>query len=100
MELNISHDDYKAYLNLLIKATFKILPLYEENNPFLHEYIDSLIFEINGAKKVLVEFDGALFVKLLSILSQLTEEIKVEDNHKFIRKTILTTTREISDYIK
>jgi hypothetical protein len=115
MKYDISKSDYKAYLNSLIKETFKILPLYEEKiqslseeniclyeekGQHLNSFIRSLLFEVNGAKKVLINFDGALLVKLLNVLTELQVEITNDDNHAFVRKTVLTTTREMSDYLK
>lgn len=115
MKYDISHEDYKAYLNSLVKETFKILPLYEEKiqalgdeditlyeqrNQHLSSFIRSLLFEVKGAKKVLANFDGVLLVKLLNVLTGLQEETNNENNHAFVRKTVLTTTREISNYIK
>lgn len=38
-----------VYINNLGKSIFKILPLKEEHNKGLNEYIDSLLIQMNGA---------------------------------------------------
>jgi len=37
------------FLNMLINLVYKILPLKEEQNPYLNDYLDSLIIQLKGA---------------------------------------------------
>lgn len=39
----------KVFIDHLGNSIFKILPLREESNAGLQEYIDSLLFQLNGA---------------------------------------------------
>lgn len=59
----------KDYLNYLIDCIFKILPLKEEENIGLTEYIDSVIIQFIGAKDVYVDlYNNQKYMSILNIL--------------------------------
>jgi len=59
----------KEYLNYLIDSVFKILPLKEEENIGLNEYIDSLIIQVIGAKANYGDLNkNQKFMSILNIL--------------------------------
>lgn len=46
----------KLQLEHLISKIFKILPLKESNNSNLYDYLDSVIIQLEGARKTCIEF--------------------------------------------
>ena len=87
--------DYQEYLTDLKGAIFKILPLYEESNDYLIEYIDNVIDEVIYVKVVIDELPHAVwYVKTLSNLTSL--RVKANgDNHNSVKKKVLNTVNII-----
>jgi len=107
MNKGLSEKDYREYLIGLISSIFKILPLYEEKNEHLKDYIDSLVnFELYGIKSEIEELPYHIWYQktlgtLRGIEKQLIElsDPSVPENHKRIRREILKTTGLIDKQI-
>lgn len=65
---------FKNYLSNLVNQFFKILPIRENEEPSLNEYMKNLQVELIGAKGliVLLKNDGQ-YVKLLAILQYMID---------------------------
>lgn len=106
----LKRSEYITYLNDLIPAVFKILPLYEEemNNEerYLDDYINSLIrYKILGLKDCFEEDDinkwyQETIVVLTSMRKIISEEEYSERNRLEIRKEMFKLTNMISKHIK
>lgn len=78
-----------SYLHTLKNRLFRILPEYEENNHTLPVYIESLLFEINGLQKVVInESYNHVFVTILGVLKSLQDEVTYEGRHKVIKREV------------
>ncbi len=96
--LNIS--EYLDYLLTLQDSIFKILPLYEEKNEYLIDYIEEVIDEIVYIKAIINELPhGYWYAKTLSNLESLLQKV-TEDNHAIVKKKVLNTTNLISKEIQ
>ena len=63
------------YLEGLINDVFKILPLYEEESFTLPQYIDSLIYELQGFQELFDQIGTSPeFVSMISILERVAED--------------------------
>lgn len=97
----IAKREYVDYLHSLIDSIFAILPLYEEQNEHLTEYIESVYFKVSNVKEIVKELDnGAWYVETLGVLNGLIKECTKEDNKNFIRKTVFGTIDVIENQIK
>jgi hypothetical protein len=83
---------FKEYVEKLIDRTYKILPLYEEENEGLSKNIQSLLFELNGLPYVV---DGVLdsdYIILLATLESIYDETIVHTNdeeaHSLIKREV------------
>jgi len=67
----ISEQLCENYMSILIDGIFKILPLKEENNPTVEEYISSLISEMVGFKNIVdvINNDGRYLKVICSLES-------------------------------
>lgn len=85
---------FKEYINKLTDRTFKILPLFEENNVGLTLYIKSLIFELNGLPHVINDLNNldSEYISLLATLESLYDEAVLnnddEKTHSLIRREV------------
>jgi len=85
----ISEKDYREYLIGLKNMTYKILPLYEEQNPHILDYIDSVCTEIKGLKNLIENLPyGIWYVKTLATLEALKIESGMMDQKKKIKKEV------------
>jgi hypothetical protein len=66
----------KDYYNSLIGKVYKLLPMFEKNNPTIEQYFKNLIIELSGADKVFMEKKE--FLELVNIL----EGMMLIDSHK------------------
>jgi len=97
----VSLKDYMDYLVFLRKSIFKILPLYEENNKYLIEYIDDAIIDVMYVKDIIEELPyGAWYVQTLDSLKVLRDEVTKENNHKKIKKRVLSTGNLVKHQLK
>jgi len=97
-------EDYREYLiNRLIPSIFKLLPLYEEENKFLRERIDSLLnFELFGLSETIGDLPktgwyGETVNTLRGIEKQLRDNVefrnpKVKANKDRFRREIFKMT--------
>lgn len=87
--------DYQEYLTDLKSAIFKILPLYEEDNEYLIDYIDDVIDEVIYVKVIISELPHSVwYVKTLTNLTSLKVKI-TSDNHTAVKKKVLNTINMI-----
>lgn len=86
----INYKEYTDYLMTMQKSIFKILPLYEENNVYLNEYVKDLYDEIDNVLETIESMpNGAWYFTSKSALKILINEVRLEDNHKSIKKKVL-----------
>lgn len=98
---NVSLDDYYNYLKTLQKSIFKILPLYEEENLYLCDYIDRTIDKVIYVKEIIDPLPhGGWYADTLSNLRQLEALSKHNGNHKKIKQITLESTGLIEAQIK
>lgn len=85
----------KSYFLEFKNNIFKILPLYEENNPYLCSYIDSLLFELNGVCEVYKQLkNNKNYISLCAILESLYDEALVMDeNHEIVKREVFKCIR-------
>lgn len=81
---------FNNYLEMTKSRVFKILPLLEENNEGLYQYIDSLLFELYGIQYVIKDVKGSYpYLSVLATLeSMLDETITNNREHLFIRSEV------------
>ena len=95
----ITEQEYREYLIVLISLVWKILPLYEEKNEHLIDYIDSVCTEVKGIKKIIGDLPSKVWHdRALAILEQLKEEVQL-DQHKKIKKETFKITGMIDKQI-
>lgn len=95
----ITEKEYREYLIVLIPLVWKILPLYEEKNEHLVDYIDSVCTEVKGIKKIIGDLPSKIWHnRALAILEQLKDEVLV-DQHKKIKKETFKVTAMIDKQI-
>ena len=100
-DYNVSLNDYMSYLKTLQKSIFKILPLYEEDNMYLCDYIESTIDKVIFVKEIIEPLPhGDWYVDVLGNLKHLESLSKLSDSHKKIRKIMFESTGLIEDQIK
>lgn len=107
MNRQFTEKDYREYLIELIPSIFKILGLYEEENEFLLDYIDSLLrFELYGASESIGELPkskwyGKTTNKLEGIELHLRNGSNPDDteDHRKIKREVLGITNLIDRQI-
>lgn len=100
-DYKVSINDYMDYLKILQKSIFKILPLYEESNKYIADYIEDTIDKVIYVKEIIEPLsNGSWYIEILSNLKKLRILVEVEGQHKKIRKTIFESTNLIESYIK
>lgn len=86
----INYKEYVDYLTTMQKSIFKILPLYEEHNAYLNEYVKDLYDEINNVLETIDCMpNGAWYCTSRATLKILRQEVCLKDNHKSIKKKVL-----------
>ncbi|RKJ73017.1 hypothetical protein D7X33_20975 [Butyricicoccus sp. 1XD8-22] len=96
----LTSNEYVDYLLTLQDAIFKILPLYEEGNEYLIDYIEETIDEVVYVKTIIEELPrGYWYTKTLSNLESLLQKV-ADDNHAIVKKKVLNTTNLIGKEIK
>lgn len=97
MSSKLSVGKLQHYFNAnLIDKVFKILPLYEEENEGLSIYISSLCTDIRGLDEdVPDDLDG--YVSLVSIISELKNEVKLEDNQPKIKREVFSAINLVKE---
>lgn len=74
-EISIPKNLVNNYCKNLINMFYKILPMKENGENTLDTYMESLMFELIGAKGVMVALrDDALFLSLMAILQGMIEQ--------------------------
>lgn len=90
----------RDYLENLIDCIFKILPLKEEENLGLVDYIDSIIIQIIGSKNVYVElYSNQKYLSILNVLYYLkNNEFTLKQCKREVFKCTNILTRILSTY--
>ena len=97
---NISERDYRNYLIQLKDRVWKILPMYEEKNETIEEYINSVSFELMGLRGIIGELPhGIWYVKSLATLEQLKVEVLLIGKQKTVKKEIFKILNTIDKQI-
>lgn len=96
----LTEKDYRNYLIDLKNRVFKILPLYEEKNDCLTEYIESVCFELYGLRTLIGDLPhGLWYVKSLATLEQIKIETSVFGQNKMMKKEIFKILNTIDNQI-
>lgn len=78
--MQISSVSVTNYLDSLVNKFFKILPMREESEPSLYEYVISLQRELIGFGSMVVDVGSdKLFVSILSVLQFFIDNVSSED---------------------
>ncbi|MCP1159440.1 hypothetical protein [Bacillus infantis] len=64
----------EKYIATLKNKVYKILPLFEESNSGLPQYLDSLIFEIYGLQYLVNEEEHHILISLICILEHFYDD--------------------------
>lgn len=97
---NISEKDYRNYLIQLKDRVWKILPMYEEKNETIEDYIESVSFELFGLRKLIGDLPhGIWYVKSLATLKQLKVEVALIDRQRIVKKEIFKILNTIDKQI-
>ena len=100
-DYKVSINDYIDYLKILQKSIFKILPLYEEDNKYLTDYIEGTIDKVIYVKEIIEPLpNGNWYVETLGNLKKLRNLAETEGQHKKIKKTMFESTNLIESHIK
>ena len=98
IDYKISISDYKIYLINLRSSVFKILPLYEDGNKFLDQYICDVIKEVVKFKEMSHHIPNTKeidwYIKIILTLEVIKDEVKTE-KHSQIKKKVLFITNKI-----
>lgn len=90
----IPKENYINYFERLIGKTYKILALKEEECPTLNIYIESLLYELIGQKKVTYQLrDETSLITIISLL----EQLKYEDEHIIIKQKVFKIIKLIKN---
>lgn len=103
MKTYLDKREYDEYLAHMIDAIFQILPLFEEENPYLEEYVDSLLeFEIKGATALQDMKKEKWFPIVITTLTSIHRKIKhnEEIKHKQLRREIFKLTNLLDNFRK
>lgn len=91
---NIALETYKEYLVDIQKMVFKILPLTEEGNEYIYEYVDLVILEIAGMSSEIVDLPhGQWYARSLSLLKGLYEHVELLGDERDVKKTKKVTLK-------
>lgn len=96
----LTEKDYRNYLIDLKNRIFKILPLYEEENECLTEYIDSVCFELYGLRRLIGDLPHSIwYIKSLATLEQMKIESNSFGQNKKMKKEIFKVLNTIDNQI-
>lgn len=87
------------YLKASINNTFKILPLYEEENENVGDYINSLVSEMNGLLDGEYLSSSVSYLSYLATLKGLESQAKKADNQKVVKREVFKCLNIINKII-
>lgn len=74
-DIRLPKDLVNNYCQNLVNMFYKILPMKENKEETIQTYMESLMFELVGAKGVMVALrNDALFLSLISILQSMIDQ--------------------------
>lgn len=76
------------YLDSAVDSIFKILPLYEENNETLDDYVDSLILELRGFVSEYGSVGTIEYISIISTLNGIRKIIDEKGNQPKVRREV------------
>lgn len=86
----------KRYLQGTVDKVFKILPLYEENNPTLKEYINSLIIELKGFVAVYGSVGIEEYITVIATLQGLQSIIDSKGNQPVVKREVFKSIEMVN----
>lgn len=93
--------EYSDFLERITSSIFKILPLYENENPYLPEYIESLRdFDIIGSHEYIQNYNYQVwYMKSLTALNALHKGLtssEIDLTHSRVKSEVFNLTNLIS----
>lgn len=103
--MTFNEKEYKKYLESLIDSVFKILPLYEDKNEFLEQYIQSVIdYDVLGGYELIQEYEYYEWynstITTLNGLKKALKSSKGELSHSQVKSEVFKITNLISMHKK
>ena len=95
----ISNDLVTNYLKASVNNTFKILPLYEEENENVGDYVNSLVSEMNGLLEGQYLSQSVSYLSYLATLKGLEGQVKIIDNQKIVKREVFKCLNLINKLI-
>lgn len=94
-------EEYSDFLERITGSVYKILPLYENENPYLAEYIESLRdFDITGSHEYIQSYNYEIwYLKTLTTLNAFHKgltQCSIELTHHKVKSEVLNLTNLIS----
>jgi len=97
---NLHLQEYIDYLEVIQDSVFKILPLYEEKNIYLEDYVSDLYYEVMHVLDIIdIMPNGAWYPTTLTGLNFLLKTVNQENKHKIVRKKVLYMTNLIANHL-
>jgi len=94
-------NEYRDYLKTIQGVIFQILPLYEDRNKFLVNYVSDTYSEVEHVLDIIdIMPNGAWYPSALSGLRILKKEVAKENNHYAVKKKVLHLTGLIQKQIE
>lgn len=96
-DFKYNEEQYADFLRFSLNATFKILPLFEKENAYLTEYIDSLIeFEFKGASAYVGDYSDTVWLsRVINTLEGLKSSLRSssELKHATVKREVFKLLR-------
>lgn len=86
----------KRYLQVTVDKIFKILPLYEEDNKTLKDYINSLTIELKGFVSVYGSVGIEEYMSVISTLQGLQNIIDMKGNQPVVKREVFKSIETIN----
>lgn len=109
MNRKFSENDYKEYLHGLIPSIWKLLPLYEEKNEYILDFIDSLLnFELYGVCEAIEDLPKNLwYTKVVATLEGIEKQLQGDfidssciKNHKKFKREVFKMVGLVNKQLK
>lgn len=79
----------ETYVNTLKSKTFKIIPLFEDGNSGITNYIGSYIYELKGLTNLLDKKQESMLISIVAILENMyTDSLEPVPDIKSIRREV------------
>lgn len=65
----VTQELFESYLDSLVGRFYKIMPMYEDNDPTLKSYLEGLCRELSGSKSLILALNNnPYFIQLISTI--------------------------------